>query len=85
MTPAFRACQVCGHVHRGGDLAFICVGCPCTERPGRPDLAYDADFGETAVTPAVGPFLGCTVCRGRGWVPNGTDFPVTCSCVRVQT
>lgn len=27
------ACESCGHVHAGVDLAFICIGCPCEERP----------------------------------------------------
>ena len=27
-------CAACGHEHMGADLAFVCVGCPCPERPG---------------------------------------------------
>lgn len=27
-------CNACGHEHRGAELAYICVGCPCEERPG---------------------------------------------------
>lgn len=28
-------CRACGHEHAGADLAFICVGCPCSAQPGR--------------------------------------------------
>lgn len=27
-------CKKCGHDHQGKRLGFICIGCPCDERPG---------------------------------------------------
>lgn len=33
-------CNACGHEHQGAALAYICVGCPCPERPA-PDEAPD--------------------------------------------
>ena len=30
------ACGVYGHEHQGFSLAYICIGCPCPEQPGRP-------------------------------------------------
>lgn len=33
--PNLDYCPVCGHTHQGRALAFICVGCPCPETPGR--------------------------------------------------
>lgn len=29
-------CSECHHEHQGASLAYICVGCPCPERPGAP-------------------------------------------------
>lgn len=26
-------CPDCGHVHAGGEWAWICIGCPCPRRP----------------------------------------------------
>ncbi len=28
-------CASCGHEHQGPRLAFICIGCPCQELPGK--------------------------------------------------
>ena len=28
-------CDNCTHDHAGAALAFICIGCPCPERPGK--------------------------------------------------
>lgn len=49
MTPAIQTftvqsatCTGCGHQHAGRELAYICVGCPCPETPGKPpDNWYD--------------------------------------------
>jgi len=30
-------CPECGHVHQGAQFAYICIGCPCPETPGRDD------------------------------------------------
>jgi hypothetical protein len=32
-------CSSCGHAHQGKHLAFICIGCPCPERPGREEAS----------------------------------------------
>jgi hypothetical protein len=29
-------CTKCGHHHSGVQLAYICIGCPCPETPGKP-------------------------------------------------
>ncbi|HKQ65984.1 MAG TPA: hypothetical protein VJZ73_13300 [Methylomirabilota bacterium] len=31
-----HGCSACGHQHGGRDVAYVCVGCPCPETPGRP-------------------------------------------------
>jgi hypothetical protein len=41
-----RACPQCGHEHAGIDLAFICIGCPCPETPGKP---ADEDVADRAM------------------------------------
>lgn len=28
-----RTCEACGHEHQGERLAYICIGCPCPEKP----------------------------------------------------
>lgn len=33
---ATKPCPSCGHVHAGKRLAYICIGCPCPETPGKP-------------------------------------------------
>lgn len=33
--PSEGACTGCGHTHQGRGLDYICIGCPCPERPGR--------------------------------------------------
>jgi hypothetical protein len=33
-THVLRYCDKCDHDHQGEHLAFICIGCPCPERPG---------------------------------------------------
>jgi len=30
-------CKACGHEHQGKRLAYICIGCPCHEKPGGDD------------------------------------------------
>jgi hypothetical protein len=32
-----KHCNACGHQHVGKHMAFICIGCPCPETPGRDD------------------------------------------------
>ena len=32
-------CKACGHEHAGEELAYICVGCPCTEETTRSRVA----------------------------------------------
>lgn len=29
-------CPECGHTHSGIEYAYICIGCPCPETPGKP-------------------------------------------------
>lgn len=41
-----QICKACGHEHCGVAFAFICVGCPCGERPGKPTIP--PDVGETS-------------------------------------
>jgi len=39
-----NACDKCGHAHTGIQLAYICIGCPCPETPGKPpDAKIKAD------------------------------------------
>lgn len=33
-TVQAETCSACDHQHGGEDVAFICIGCPCDERPG---------------------------------------------------
>lgn len=28
-------CSTCEHDHQGDRLAYICIGCPCPETPGK--------------------------------------------------
>lgn len=44
-VPPGQTCKSCGHEHTGVAFAFICVGCPCEERPGKP---MPPDIGETS-------------------------------------
>jgi hypothetical protein len=42
-------CNSCGHEHSGAALAYICIGCPCSETPGcRKDDAPALDRKELA-------------------------------------
>ncbi len=40
--PQPAPCPECGHQHQGASLAFICIGCPCPERPQPPAPASEA-------------------------------------------
>ncbi len=42
------ACPACGHTHAGRNLAYICVGCPCTVRP---DLTRGPALASGPATP----------------------------------
>lgn len=58
MIPTFTVqatkCPKCGHQHAGRELAFICVGCPCPERPGSDDYQGDETVNPpTSVTKAA--------------------------------
>lgn len=64
-------CPACGHQHAGTNLASICVGCPCPERPraepktgqARPVLPCPA-CGSYSVEHVCGSRL-CGTCGGR--------------------
>lgn len=32
-----ETCTACGHQHTGKAWAYICIGCPCPETPGKPE------------------------------------------------
>lgn len=35
-------CEACEHQHTGRQWAYICIGCPCPETPGRDDEGDDS-------------------------------------------
>lgn len=37
-------CKACGHQHQGVRLAYICIGCPCPETPGRKRSEGECDI-----------------------------------------
>ena len=41
-------CEACGHQHAGADLAYICIGCPCSAQPGR-----ELDIEDSPTRPAT--------------------------------
>ena len=66
-------CPSCHHEHQGKSLAYICIGCPCPERPGAP-----ADGAPTSIEDRIPKwFWGATdrvydfPIRGAHWLTNG--------------
>jgi hypothetical protein len=36
-------CVKCGHRHSGRTLAYICIGCPCDEKPPQDNIEGDQE------------------------------------------
>lgn len=43
MSTAANSCIACGHEHQGAKHAYICIGCPCPERPGQSEEVEDPE------------------------------------------
>lgn len=40
-----QPCAKCGHEHQGARWAYICIGCPCPETPGKPPAPdFESDY-----------------------------------------
>lgn len=48
-----QPCPKCPHQHAGPEMASICIGCPCPERPPAPALLACARCGEAWRSPAA--------------------------------
>jgi len=46
-------CPKCKHRHAGRELGFICIGCPCPERPDLPAEIFQGDEIVTNPTPVI--------------------------------
>ncbi len=46
-------CDKCGHTHAGIALGYICVGCPCEERPGADDTDLVTAILRSAASPRI--------------------------------